>query len=412
MTAGAARLRLPIRGRVLNVLGEARALFREESYLDKASILDFAHRNTGLTDFGSSFEPRLVDVLLESARVDANLTFLGRRAFGDTLGTTLAIRLLYVEARKRHPEIFAEPVRPPMLVMGSPRSGTTLMQRLLALHDDYSAVPNWELRRPVPKWALDRDGPDRRLEIAERVSAEGRAYVNSVDHAHFSRPTTPGECIVLMMLTLRSPAFWMAAPVHSYAEELLRGDGRAQYREYVELLKLLQRARPGRALLLKAPAHTAYLDRIVEMLPGAAIIQMHRDPTESVVSLMSLVAHTHANVVKRLDLPRTAEVTLAMLTHGLERNLEARALHGDVAFDVSYRSLIADPVAVLRRIYERFGVLWPGGHEKRVREYLGKNPKGKHGRHEYRAEEFGLTDAMIRRRMSAFYEAFDLAAMA
>jgi hypothetical protein len=406
------RLRSPgpglrLRGRALNVLGEARSLLWEDGYLERESLLHFARRDTGLTDFGSDFDPHLLDVLVESARNDADLSFLGRRAVHDSLGTTLAVRLLFMEARKRHPEIFLQDVLPPIVVMGSPRSGTTLLQNLLALHESYHAVENWELRRPVPLWALDRRGEDRRLTIAQRVQARDMAFIRPADHVHFARPTTPGECIVLMLPTLRSAAFWVSAPLYSYVDELMCDDGRIRYREYLDLLKLLQAAHPGTPLVLKAPEHTAYLARVIEVLPGASIVQTHRDPVRCAVSLMSLLTANHANVVRRLDVRRTAETTLSFLESGVEKHFAARREHAGRVHDVDYSDLVSRPVEVLRGIYERFGVPWPHGHEKKVEAYLALNPKGKHGRHEYSAADFGLTDRVISERLAGAREIFE-----
>ena len=55
------------------------------------------------------------------------------------------------------------------------------------------------------------------------------------------------------------------------------------------------------------------------------------------------------------------------------------------------------------RIDYRWG---PDGN--RLRAYAEENPKGKHGRHHYRAADFGLTDDAIAERFRDYYRRFPI----
>ena len=59
-------------------------------------------------------------------------------------------------------------------------------------------------------------------------------------------------------------------------------------------------------------------------------------------------------------------------------------------------------MALVERVYRSFDL--PLGEQSRaaMQAHIDANPKGKHGRHEYRLEDYGLTREMIDRRFS-FY---------
>lgn len=58
----------------------------------------------------------------------------------------------------------------------------------------------------------------------------------------------------------------------------------------------------------------------------------------------------------------------------------------------------ADPLGTVERIYERFGLTMTDAYRLAARRCLEMNPKGKHGRHAYRPEDFGWTEPELRAR--------------
>jgi hypothetical protein len=249
---------------------------------------------------------------------------------------------------------------------------------------------------------------DRRREETERGMKEYSKFINLSNNVHFVGPEAPEECLHLTALTLRSSLFVLLGPIYRYIDELLADDGRAKYIEYLDLLKLLQARLPEQSLLLKAPEHTPHLRQIVDTIPGVAVVHTHRDPVLSSVSWMSLTHAYYSNMVKSLDVRRMADMIISSRDSFLTKNLEARQTHGDAVFDVFYNDLMSDPVAVVRRIYERFNIQWPTGHEDRILAYLSQNPRGKHGQHRYSAYEFGIEETEITRGLSDYYEYFGL----
>ena len=66
--------------------------------------------------------------------------------------TDLALMAIKRLARylKQHPRVGSHPIKRPVFILGFPRTGTTLLQNLLALDDQRRALPFWEIMNPVP----------------------------------------------------------------------------------------------------------------------------------------------------------------------------------------------------------------------------------------------------------------------
>ena len=56
---------------------------------------------------------------------------------------------------------------------------------------------------------------------------------------------------------------------------------------------------------------------------------------------------------------------------------------------------MANPVASVRRIHERFGLPFDREALGRVRDYLVAHPRNRHGAHRYRLEDYGLSSMQV-----------------
>ena len=63
-------------------------------------------------------------------------------------------------------------------------------------------------------------------------------------------------------------------------------------------------------------------------------------------------------------------------------------------------------MAEIRRLYEWLGDELDGWAVRSMLDWRGDNPKDKHGRHQYDAAEFGLSDEALADRFSAYRQRF------
>jgi hypothetical protein len=371
---------------------------------DTTRLMEVAREETGLSDFGNDGFRMGLDVFVDSLRRDADLSPIGRIGMRGMILTLLSNRLRVAEAKRREPDRFEWELIRPVVITGTPRSGTTFLHRLLAEDRRFRTLPLWRLFRPV---ARGRPEESIRREV-DRTLRFRRWMTPQLDRKHFVRSDSAEECIWLLNATFVSHGLWVAAPVHGYLEWLGRQDRYQAYREYGEVLCYFQSEQPDRRLLLKAPSHAGSLDALQEALPAVQVIQLHRDPVEVCSSLCSLFATLHSAVTRRLDLRRLGQTTVELMLHETRRNLEARRRLAQPVLDIRYPELVAEPVSVVRNIYGHLGWDWDETLEARIVQHLRENPQGRHGRHHHDLSMFGLSTDRIARRFAPYRRAMGL----
>jgi hypothetical protein len=182
---------------------------------------------------------------------------------------------------------------------------------------------------------------------------------------------------------------------------------RSAYAEHKRLLQLIGSNSPERRWVLKYPAHIRNLATIFETYPDACIVQCHRDPSEVLPSICSLVAGWRAIVEGDVNRMAIGTRMLDVWATSMERGMAARSALGEQQFyDLDFRDVLSDPVAAMRRVYDRFGFEMNEHAERRLRAWHAAHPREKHGRHTYESADYGLTAGSIRERFSAYLDRF------
>jgi LPS sulfotransferase NodH len=379
--------------RLVNALGAAAG---PRPDLTPERLLAAASQRTGLRDFGDPWFRAGLDVLLASLEHDASLHFAGRLMMRRLIVDNLVNRLLVTDLQRRAAGVFARPLVPPLIVVGLPRSGTTLLHRLLAAGPGHYGPPYWELAQPLPRPGR----PDLRRGYGALLLELRKAVHSDLDRKHFMAAGEPEEDMFLLGPTFDTWLYWLSAPVFGYLDWYRAQDHRAKYAEYRAWLQVLQAAHPGQRLVLKSPEHTGGLAALRAAVPEAQLIQLQRDPATAFASYASLTRTTQAIFASRVDPARTARASLALFAAELRGNRAARAQAPGAVLDVDYDDLVAAPAATVRGVYRHFGLAWTGAAAAGVRRHLAQNPPGRHGVHRYQLDS-GLTAAQVRAALAA-----------
>lgn len=368
--------------------------------LDPDRLIAAARRKSNLQELGETFP---WEALREAARaIEANkeLHVFARVVLRRNLINSLVLRLRLEQARQGDPQLEQRPIRPPLIVCGLPRSGTTYLHRLLANLDDARPLLLWELLEPIPG-----PGPDQRLRTAERDLARLRRWVPaSMDAQHLVRPELPDECAYLMRAALAGTTFYTGPQEDNrYLDFSIERDMLPAYRDWRALLSLLDV--PGNRLVLKDPHHSANLPELFTVLPDALVVRTHRNPVEVVPSYHRLVASWLAIICRRLDLPRMVEDTTRTLAHMAARTVAADddpRVPRDRVIDVDYRTLVQDPLAAVRGICRRFDIPWKDVYSGRLEQFTSRHRQRAHGDNPYCCEEYGQSKEDIAARFRSY----------
>jgi hypothetical protein len=335
-------------------------LIRELWLLESDSLCADARRRTQLEDFGDPPIDPALKILVNSLEREANLHRLGRFLMRVHLRDLLETRLQLTQAwrwRSKLPD--ASVIERPIFITGLPRSGSTFLHELLAEDQENRAPRVWEVMFPH---SPDSDRPKRvdpRVRKAEACLWWFRRLAPGADSVYPIRARTPHECVAIHSYTLMSEEFVSTCRVPTYEAFLHAADLGPVYRWQKRFLQHLQLGCPNRRWVLKSPDHVYGLDKLLTAFPDAAIIQTHRNPVDvlkSQIQLTQVLEAMYARPVPPDQLGMSEARKVRQISDYITR---FRDVHPDVAekfIDVTYRELVSDPMAVVRRIYKRLDI--------------------------------------------------------
>ena len=94
-------------------------------------IITTAKQRTGLDDFGGDSFRAPLKILLEALVEQADLNEAGTQGQSARIVEILCQRLLAQSFFNKYPEIFKEEILNPVVIVGLPRTGTTMLHRTL-----------------------------------------------------------------------------------------------------------------------------------------------------------------------------------------------------------------------------------------------------------------------------------------
>jgi hypothetical protein len=177
-------------------------------------------------------------------------------------------------------------------------------------------------------------------------------------------------------------------------------------------LQLLQSRHPGR-WVLKAPFHQLGLTQILKYYPDAIIVQTHRAPMSLVASGCSfseVLRKSGSDHIDRHEIGRDWMDMLRIYTRSFEADrARLQAQFPGQFLDLHHDDFVADPWPAIEAIYEARGTVLDEEGREAMARWLQDNPRGKHGRHEYRLEDYGITRAQVQELFGEYARRYGLA---
>jgi Sulfotransferase family len=373
--------------------------------LDVDSTVAAARRVAGLHDFGDQ-EPleEPLAILGRSMNEDITLNPMGRLSLHRLIVGSLVSRLRLQDLVTRHPEVLEQRTPAPMIVTGPPRSGTTMTHRLLACDPAWRSAALWELWDPVPPGDPHSTRPTAQM---RRILASWRWVSPGMDAIHEIGLDIPEEEIVVLGSAFSSFFYEWCVGVPQFVQWYREADHTAGYQYLRKTLQALQWCRPGAdRWVLKSPQHLENLRPMLATFPDATVLHNHRDPVATVASTASFMAYRARVYFTRPDLRWIGALAADLTERLLRASIRDRGVDDARFVDVYFRPLCQDPVAALRPAYEVAGLTLSDDAERRMRDWLAENPQGKHGRHHYQPQTFGLDVDRLRERFAFYYERY------
>jgi Sulfotransferase family len=244
-------------------------------------------------------------------------------------------------------------VNPYLFIVGCPRSGTTLLGRMVDAHPDVAVIHEG---RFAPDW----------FERMRGLTAEGLVMPELIDEL------------------LAHPPFRNVSASREQLEGLL-GDGDAvPYAEFVRgIFDLHGRAHGKRLVGDKTPHYVRSIPTLHELWPEARIVHLIRDGRDVSQSVLAWrkVAERGGSVARFSAFQEDRIAAVACWWEWLVRlgREDGAALGPGLYHEIRYESLVAEPAEECRRLCDFLGVHFDdrmiGFHEGRERNDPGLNAK-------------------------------------
>lgn len=383
---------------------------------DLAGVLADAQRKESLTDWGPGEFERPLGMLLADYAV-ADLNVVGVHILRSGIVHSLRMRLRAQEWIRRHPEILDERIVAPIVVVGMMRSGTTLLQRLLAADPRFNCAYGWEVVEVAPRLDHQFNGVDPRIAISEAREAKSRELAPDLFVIHPMYAREAEEEIVFLADAFLSHVPESGAHLPNYRSWLDDQDFAPAYSYLHRMLQFLQWQKRQRnpewpwwpkRWVLKSPAHLGYLDLLRNQFPDLHIVHMHRDPGTTIASGASLNATLHAMHADTVDLRQVGGEWLQRMGWTNDRALAVReswASEAALVTDIGYEDAVTDPIGQVARVYDAVGVPLTVEAESAMRRWLDERPR-EAARPAYGLENYGLRPAQVDERFALYNKHF------
>lgn len=381
--------------------------------LDKDALLQAAIEQTGLEDFGDDDFQEPLDRLVTALNGQARLNAFGTIRAQMTIASGLTNRLKIQGYLKQHPQLRDETIERPVFIVGLPRTGTTALHHMLSCDPRNRTLRLWEAQDPIPPPETASYHSDPRIARQREGVNLTEQFLPGFLTTHLLDAEAPDECYMLLNRSFMSVEYSAMFHIPDYANWLYANLCKRNSYAYHRLqLQLLQSRHPGQ-WVLKAPLHQLGLAEILKHYPDAIIVQTHRAPTSFVASGCSfseLLRKSGSDHIDRDEIGRDWMEMLEVYTRTFEADrARLEPQHPGQFLDIAHDEFVADPWQAIESIYHLRGE--PVDEQGRgvMQQWLDAHPQGKHGRHEYRLEDYGITRTQVSTLFDDYVRRYGLA---
>lgn len=361
------------------------------------ALLQQAKESTGLSDFGNKWFLSPLARLVEEVNREAGLLSPESSA-GARIQSALADRLRLEQYFKDHPDACDEQIELACAIIGLPRTGSTMVHRLLAASPKLTALWWWETAFPFP---IGNEG------LADAVVRQ-EAAKGMVDWLLSEWPDFESidpmdamainEEVVLLDRCFLSTTYDSMMPIHAYGYWQAVQDHEPAIRDLYRFMQAIQHQRVAqgemrRPWVFKTPHYVmGALSGLLKVWPDVKLVMTHRDVGEVLPSYCSMCASLSVNSSSTYRKEMQGAHWTRRFRDGLDRLEAIRAkLPAGQVIDIAYRDTVNDPLVTGEAILKALGYAPDANDCHAMQQTIAANAREARPRHKYAAADFGLT---------------------
>jgi hypothetical protein len=380
--------------------------------LEVGTLLESAQQATGLADFGDNWFMAPLETLVEHVNRDAGL--IGPEAGGGgRIASALNDRLQLVQYLKDNPAALDEKIAVACAVIGLPRTGSTVIHRLLASSPKLTALYWWETAFPLPLPGESLTDPTPRHEAAKGFVDYLLNEWPDFESIDPMDAMAVNEEVTLLDRTFLSTTYDSMMPIHEYGYWQADQDHAPAYRDLELCMKAIQyqraqRGLPRRPWVFKSPHHVlGGISGLLAVWPDVKLIMTHRDVAQVLPSYCSMCASLSISTSTAYARKNEGAHWTRRFKTGLERLMALREkLPPCKVIDIRYEDTVRDTLGVARQLLGALGLGADAADEVAFAACIADNARENRPKHKYAAEQFGLSLDAIARDFAFYHQRY------
>lgn len=323
---------------------------------------------------------------------------------------------------KLHPEFKDTELSAPIFIMASPRSGTTLLHRLMSLDDQFTYYTLWQTLFPtlIAYRAADllQTLDAKTGHILDRIQ-EGLAkhWFRGWDGIHETRFDHAEEDEGTFFLQFATPSVWLIWPFVEELRHVAFIDQRNVRAKFADVFRgtlqrhmwYVQKKHGQKTFLAKNVFLAGRLGIVTDVAPDARFINIVRHPYRTVGSTMSFFTVPWRYHSPDIDIDGPQSKAFAQVSFEYARTVHRfmQTLPPERGITIFYNDLIENPEREILKIYERFGLEASEQFRQRLHDAVSAH-RNYASNHNYCLSDFGLTEDEIYHELKEIFDAHDL----
>ncbi|MAT52764.1 MAG: hypothetical protein CMK32_16430 [Porticoccaceae bacterium] len=313
----------------------------------------------------------------------------------------------------RYPEIARQKIEQPFFVIGHARSGTTILQCLLALDRGHRMPRYWEVRQPSPPPGLDAASDAASIAQEDHHIEDVLSQIPRLLAAHpylEQGGRSEAECEDIMTLDFHMLHVMHFNRVPSLPYPIMPSDNLAAFRFHKRMLQQFQWKTPTHRWVCKGTTHQYFLPALWQVYPDAVCFWSHRAPEDYFASFFEMIEMIYQPVNGELYPGIDVERVVDEMKSAYQYVLSSDWIDDPRLCHIRFRDLLDDPLGVIGNAYRRQGLSVSKDFENAIEGWFDndQNRSDRYGKFTYSLEKFGLSKKAIREAFSEYYERFDL----
>jgi len=378
-----------------------------------AALMAAASKETGLDNFGDEHFHEALERFVQAVLVEAIPGPMGFFVLSADVQRLLVNRLRFEEDLRNHPEILEEPLLPPIVILGLPRTGTTKLQQMMSRDPGVQRLSFWRVLNPARFPGSEPGKPDPRIAIAEGYEQLLKVQCPELMAVHPIVADEADEDAQLQELTFGAQTLGFRTGAFGFLSDLAERSPLPMYRYEYRLLQYLQwqdGGARGRPFVMKTPCHLGNLPALLEVFPDATIVHCHRDPRTTVASILhgTELARRMFTANDSFDLEEHGLGFLNFFANETRKNLAQRDELGGRAkvIDVRYTDIHEDCLGVIQDVYRVHGLQCPPDVQQLMEQWAIDSPQYRFGTYSYSLDRYGVTNEAVDKAFADYLDRF------